>query len=206
MVGYAKLNKKGEGLMDVYETIYERRTVHKFKPEKVPQDKLKKILEAGLQSSSAFNQQPWEFIVVTDQATVKKLAQYKYDHNMQGLLASKVPQEEAEKLAGIQRDGFHNSVPVAVIYNKDKTLPIQSCWNCITTIWLAACAESLGLSAAFFGLHAQGPIRELLGMPEDYEIAAILRIGIPEVIPDAQPKKSLEECLYYDHFSKGQMP
>jgi hypothetical protein len=43
-------------------------------------------------------------------------------------------------------------------------------------------------------------------MPEDYEIAAILRIGIPEVIPDAQPKKSLEECLYYDHFSKGQMP
>ena len=42
------------------------------------------------------NQQPWEFIVVTDQDLIKKLAKYKYDHNMQGFIASKVPRGEAE--------------------------------------------------------------------------------------------------------------
>jgi nitroreductase len=187
-------------LVDIYEAIRARRNVHKFKEEEVSQDKLKKILEAGLQASSAFNQQPWAFIVVTDQELIKKLAQYKYEHNMQGLLASNVPQEEAEQLAGAQRDAFTHSVAVAVICDKEKRLPIESSWNCITTIWLAAGAEGLGMSPAYFGLPAQGPIKEVLGVAENYDIAAILRIGVPEVIPEAKPRKSLEECIHYNRF------
>lgn len=186
--------------MDIYEAIGARRNVHKFKAEEVPQDRLKKILEAGLQASSAFNMQPWEFVVVTDQDLIKKLAQFKYNHNMQGLLASKVPQEEAEQLAGAQRDAFANCVAVTLVCDKEKRLPIESSWNCITTIWLAAAAEGLGMSPAYFGLPAQGPIKEMLGVPEGYDIAAILRIGVPEVIPEAKPRKSLEECIHYNRF------
>jgi nitroreductase len=173
--------------VDIYEAISARRNVHKFKTEEVPQDKLKKILEAGLQASSAFNMQPWEFVVTTDQDLIQKLAQFKYDHNMQGLLASNVPQEEAEQLAGAQRDAFANCVAVTLI-------------NCITTIWLATVAEGLGMSPAYFGLPAQGSIKEMLGVPEGYDIAAVLRIGVPEVIPDAKPRKSLEECLHDNRF------
>jgi nitroreductase len=187
--------------VDIYEAISARRNVHKFKTEEVPQDKLKKILEAGLQASSAFNMQPWEFVVTTDQDLIQKLAQFKYDHNMQGLLASNVPQEEAEQLAGAQRDAFANCVAVTLICDKEKRLPIESSWNCITTIWLATVAEGLGMSPAYFGLPAQGPIKEMLGVPEGYDIAAVLlRIGVPEVIPDAKPRKSLEECLHENRF------
>jgi nitroreductase len=191
--------------MDIYEAIKKRRNIPRFKQEP-PQDKLKKILEAGLQASSAFNQQPWEFIVVTDKGKVKKLAQYKYDHNMKGLLASNVPREEAEKLAGNQRDAFTNCTPVALIYDKKKLLPIESSWSCLTTIWLAASAEGLGLSPAYFAVNAQGPLKETLGIPDGYDIAAILRIGIPEVVPDAKPRKSIKECLYYNRFGGGQTP
>ena len=186
--------------MDIYEAIHARRNVHKFKAEEVPRDKLNKILEAGLQASSAFNMQPWEYVVVTDQDTMNKLAQFKYDHNMQGLLASNVPQEEAEQLAGAQKDAFTNCVAVTLICDKEKRLPVESSWNCITTIWLAAGAEGLGMSPAYFGLPSQGPIKEMLGIPEGYDIAAILRIGVPEVIPDAKPRKSLEECIHYNSF------
>jgi nitroreductase len=186
--------------MDIYEAIRARRNVHNFKEEEVPQDKLKKILEAGLHASSALNTQPWEFVVVSEQDMIKKLAQYKYDHNMQGLLASNVPQEEAEQLAGAQRDAFANSVAVVLICDKEKRLSTESSWNCITTIWLAAGAEGLGMSPAYFGLPSQGPIKEMLGVPEGYDIAAVLRIGVPEVIPDAKPRKSLEECLHHNRF------
>lgn len=186
--------------MDIYEAIRARRNVHKFNAEEVPQDKLNKILEVGLQAPSAFNMQPWEFIVVTDQDLLKKLAQFKYDHNMQGLLASNVPQEEAEQLAGAQRDAFANCLAVALICDKEKRLHIESSWNCIATIWLAAGAEGLGMSPAYFGLPFQGPIKEMLGIPESYDIAAVLRIGVPEVIPDAKPRKSLEECIHYNRF------
>jgi nitroreductase len=186
--------------VDTYEAIHARRNVHKFKKQEVPQGKLKKILEAGLQASSAMNQQPWEFILVTDQDLIKRLAKYKYDHNMQGFLASKVPVGEAEQMAGAQRDAFTNSVAVALIYSKDKRLPIESSWCCITTIWLAACAEGLGMSPAYFALHAQAPLKEMLGIPEGYDIAAILRVGVPEVTPEAKPRKNLDASLHYNRF------
>lgn len=186
--------------MDIYEAIQARRNVHKFKAEEVPLEKLKKIMGAGLQASSAVNEQPWEYILVTDKEKIKKLAQIKYDHNMQGLRASNVPKEEAEKMAGAQRDAFNNSVPVVVIYERKKRLPVESCWNCITTIWLAACAEGLGMSPAYFALPAQPVLKEIFGVPEGYDLAAILRIGIPEIIPDAKPRKSLDECLHYNSF------
>lgn len=189
--------------MELYKAIQNRRNVHHFKDEAVPKDKLKKILEKGLLASSAMNEQPWEFIAVSDQDLVKKIAQFKYDHNMQGLLASNFPMEQAEEMAGLQRDAFTNSLPVVVIYDTEKRIPSESSWNCITTIWLAATAEGLGLSPAFFGLHAQGPLKEILGIPEGYDIAAILRIGIPAEIPDAKPRKSLHESLHKDRFGGG---
>ncbi len=99
--------------MDLYEVIKTRRNVHKYRKEAVPAEKIRKILEAALHSSSAVNEQPWEFIVINDPAQVKKIAQFKYDHNMQGLIASKVPQEEADRMAGTQRDAFTNTVPIA---------------------------------------------------------------------------------------------
>ena len=190
--------------MDIYEAIRTRRNVHRYKKESVPLEKIKKILETGLQASSAHNEQPWEFIVVTDPNQLKKLAQYKYDHNMQGLVASNVPREEAERLASAQRDAFTNTVPVAVIYDRRKRLPLESTWCCVTTVWLAACAEGLAASPAFFALHAQGPLKEILGIPDSHDIAVILRVGIPETIPEAKPRKGLTECLFYNRYgAKG---
>ena len=188
--------------MELYEAINNRRNVHTFKDQGVPKEKLEKILKTGLLASSARNTQPWEFIVVTDKEQIKNLAQYKYDHNMQGLLASNVPQEEAEALAGTQRDAFNNSTLVLVIFDTDHAIASESSWNCITTIWLAATAEGIGLSPAFFGPHAQGPIKDMFSIPDKYGIAAILRMGIPEVIPDAKPRKSLEECCYVNKFGE----
>lgn len=190
--------------MDIYEAIRIRRNVHRYKKEGIPMEKIKKILEAGLQASSAQNEQPWEFITVTEPDQLKKLAQYKYDHNMQGLTASKVPREEADRMASNQRDAFTNTVPVAVIYDRRKRLPVESSWCCIATIWLAACAEGLAASPAFFALHAQGPLKEVLGIPDTHDIAVILRVGIPETIPDAKPRKKLAECLFFNRYgSKG---
>ncbi len=62
------------------------------------------------------------------------------------------------------------------------------------------------MSPAYFAAHAQGPLKEILGVPEGYDVAAILRIGAPEGIPDASPKKTLKESLHYNQFGGGQVP
>jgi len=51
--------------MDVLGTINQRHSVRAFKPDPVPQDILKKIVEGALRAPSASNSQPWEFAVVS---------------------------------------------------------------------------------------------------------------------------------------------
>lgn len=50
---------------EFYELVKSRRSVRKFKPGKVPVDKLDRIVEAGLWAPSALNMQPWFFHVLT---------------------------------------------------------------------------------------------------------------------------------------------
>lgn len=47
--------------------IFERRSIRRYLDKPVEQEKLERILKAGMQAPSAHNNQRWEFIVVTDQ-------------------------------------------------------------------------------------------------------------------------------------------
>jgi nitroreductase len=51
--------------MDVVQAIKERKSIRAFKPDQVPLDLLKKILEQAMRAPSWANTQPWEFAVVT---------------------------------------------------------------------------------------------------------------------------------------------
>ncbi len=56
--------------MDV---INNRRSIRKFIEQKVEEEKIDKIIRAGMQAHSANNQQAWEFVVVTDKALKDEL-------------------------------------------------------------------------------------------------------------------------------------
>lgn len=46
--------------------IFKRKSVRKFKQEKVPDELIENLLKAGMQAPSSCNSQPWEFIVVSE--------------------------------------------------------------------------------------------------------------------------------------------
>ncbi len=56
------------------DAIFTRRSVRRFKSKPVEKGRIEKLLKAAMQAPSAGNQQPWEFIVVTEPETLKKLA------------------------------------------------------------------------------------------------------------------------------------
>ena len=51
--------------MDVVKAIQERRSIRAFKPDPVPEDMIRKIMDQSLWAPSWANTQPWEFAVVT---------------------------------------------------------------------------------------------------------------------------------------------
>ncbi len=54
--------------------IFTRRSVRSFTEQEVEPEKIERILKAAMQAPSAHNQQPWEFIVVRNKETLKKIS------------------------------------------------------------------------------------------------------------------------------------
>jgi nitroreductase len=54
--------------------IFERRSVRRFLPQPVEQEKIERILRAGFEAPSAHNRRPWEFVVVTGKDDLKAVA------------------------------------------------------------------------------------------------------------------------------------
>lgn len=59
--------------MEVFRIISERRSIRKYRRERIPKEVLERILEAGRLAPSARNLQPWYFIVVEDEEIKSKL-------------------------------------------------------------------------------------------------------------------------------------
>ena len=59
---------------NLFEIIKGRRSIRKFKPDPVPEEELREILEAATWAPSAGNTQEWRFIVVRDPGLKRELA------------------------------------------------------------------------------------------------------------------------------------
>jgi nitroreductase len=59
--------------MDVFESIRTMQAVRQFQDRPVPDDVLRRVLEAGRLTASGMNAQPWHFIVVQDPETLRQL-------------------------------------------------------------------------------------------------------------------------------------
>ncbi len=57
--------------MEIIEAVKTRKSVRAYKPDPVPAEVLREILEISVRAPSAMNTQPWEFTVVTGQPLEK---------------------------------------------------------------------------------------------------------------------------------------
>src|ERR1700690_2709654 len=60
--------------MDLFNAIQGRKSIRKFKRTQVPDEDIKKILDAGRLAPSANNTQPWSFVVIKDKVLLAKMA------------------------------------------------------------------------------------------------------------------------------------
>lgn len=55
--------------------VMKRNSVREFKDDAISKEKIESLLKAGMQAPSANNQQPWNYIVVTDRVLLDKLSE-----------------------------------------------------------------------------------------------------------------------------------
>ena len=54
--------------------IFKRKSIRKFLDREIEDEKIERLLRAGMQAPSATNSQPWEFLVVKDKKSIEKIS------------------------------------------------------------------------------------------------------------------------------------
>ena len=59
--------------MDVYEALYTTRAMRRVRPDPIPEEVQRKILDAAIRAPSGGNSQTWRFLLVDDKAVLAQL-------------------------------------------------------------------------------------------------------------------------------------
>jgi len=188
--------------MDIFTAIKERRSCRDFMSDPVSDDVLEKILEAGTWAPSAANNQPWEFIVVTNDEIKKNI--FTESEKCRKILFEK----SGWKWVDRYKIGFIDEAPViiAVIGDPQKTgadmflegggLAYQhGCAAAIQNMLLAA--HAMGLGALWFTLFEKASIREILKIDQVKEPLALICLGKPVNVSSPTPRKGVKDKTAY---------
>lgn len=166
--------------MDTLQTILTRRSIRKYQPQDIPEERLRQILEAGRQAPSAANRQPWHFVVVTDAEQKQRVAEA---CNKQMWLAD----------AGCILVGVGLPAVSQKWYRVDVAIALQ---NMVLAAW------SLGYGTCWIGAFDPAKVREVCQLPADAEVVAITPVGVPAVTPDARERKAWAQVFSANHYGE----
>ena len=166
----------------VTEVMVARRSTRRFLPERaIPRETIAEIIDCARLAPSGNNRQAWIFVVVTDRET-------------------------REKIASLARYGrFIAEAPACVcvfVDEKSATTPVEDASAATENIIIAALSHGIGSCWANSHHIEHAPrVRELLGVPAEYELLTMLALGYPAEPPGPIAKKSLEEVLRWERYS-----
>jgi len=182
-------------MQSISEVITSRRSIRRFAPRPVEEEKLARILELARWTPSWGNTQCWEVIAVTDAAMLGRLAKELSPKNPATLALANGPMTLA--VCGEKRkSGFYKGEQSTVLGDWlmfDLGLLTQ-------TISLAAHAEGLG--SVIVGAFNQQQARELLAVPASHEIVALLPMGYPDHAPSAPRRREAADFTHYGRFGQ----
>jgi nitroreductase len=172
--------------MDVFEAVQRRRSIRAYGSTPVPKDKLMKLLEAARLAPSAGNVQPWHFVVVMDYEKRRRIAE-----------SGRFARFLAESPVVIVGCGDERASPRWHVV--DVAIAMQ---NIVLT------ATSEGLGTCWVGDFDEKLVKELLRVPENYRVIALLAVGYPRGKFDVQGKmlylirrrKKLKDIVSFEEF------
>ncbi len=174
----------------ILETILHRRSYRgKFKPERVPREHLKAIMEAGLAAPSGCNKQTTSLIAVDDPDVLARI---------RAAIDPPVGETAPAVLCVLtQRKNAY----------RDRCFATQDYAAAIENMLLAITA--LGYQSCWYEGHITDTdricdqIAQILNVPEGYELVCILPVGRAESEPTSPKKKAFHERAWFNGFQQG---
>ncbi len=203
---------------DIFHIVHTTRAMRRLKPDPVPDELVRKILEAGTAAANPANTQPWRFLVVKD-AGVKKAVQVYYKRALDEVIGPRYaasappPGSDAARykrqLAAVEylTEHFHEA-PVWIVACIDHGAETpsrssgSSIYPAVQNMLLAARALGLGATLTTRHLFHEKETEAALGLPSGVHSYAILPIGYPMGNFGPVRRGALEDFVYLDRWGE----
>lgn len=168
------------------DNILTRSSVRAYTDQSVSEEQIDTLLRAAMSAPTAVNKQPWQFLVITDRATLDSIAaNFKNIHMAQ-----------------------HAPAAIVVCGNLDKALEgdaqaywIQDCSAATENLLLAA--HGMGLGAVWCGIYPiqerVQQLREMLSIPSHLVPLNVIPVGYPKA-PQKPKDKYDPERIHFNRF------
>lgn len=165
-------------IMDTIKVIKSRTSIRKYKPVPVPREILADLVDCARLAPTGYNQQPWVFVVVTEQAVRSRIAQ--------AARWGKFIQDAGACIAVFCRIGAETMLEDA----------------CAATENMIIAAQAYGLGTCWVNSHQKAhseAIKRILSCPAEFELVTLLAVGYPAEVRQAA-KKPLDEVIRWEGF------
>ena len=203
----------------LYKAIYSRRDVRShFNSKPINDDILSRILHAAHHAPSVGFSQPWNFILIKDTNTKKKIKEsFEKEKNRSSEL---VEEPKRSKYLSFKLEGIlESTVNLCVTYDPSKFGPfvigrssipeagLYSVCCAIQNLWLSARTEGIGLG--WVSILSNDTLKEILDIPEHVVPVAYLCLGYVDDFakkPDLEtagwlPRLELKDVVYFEKWN-----
>jgi nitroreductase len=168
--------------MSEIDLLLSRRSIRRYTQESVDERVMMELVKAGMAAPSAFNQQPWEFVLVKDKEVLEKIAKYHPFASMARYAA-----------------GFIIVCGNADLDKKNLKMWPQDCAAATENILLAA--HALNLGAVWIGVYPNKEhmkvFRKICKIPDDIVPFSGVCFGVPARSKDPT-NRFVESRIHWD--------
>lgn len=174
--------------MELQEVLKSRRSIRRYKDEKVSDEAIRQMIEAASLAPSWKNSQVSRYYVVKSDemlAQVKGALPTFNQNNVQNapvLIVTTI----VHNRSGFERSGE----PSNELGNG------WGCYDCgLQTMNLLLKATELGLGTLIMGLRDATALRGILNIPEEETVISVIAAGYADIAPEMPKRKSVEEIM-----------
>jgi len=204
----------------VYRAIRERRDIRaQFINTPVPDQVLRRLLEAAHHAPSVGFMQPWNFLVVKDPVIKQKVhGAFEQAHARSAAMFSPEKREQYKKfkLEGILEAPVNLLItcdrtrtgPVVIGRTVQPEMDLYSTVCAVQNLWLAARAEGLGVG--WVSIVEEQDLQKIFSLPKQVRVIAYLCVGYVSHFPDRPeleqagwlPRMDLDELIFYEQWGR----
>jgi nitroreductase len=206
------------GNLSIHDAIHTLRAMRRLRPDPVPEQEIRYVIECATQAASATNAQQWAFVVVRDAQQLRKLGEL-YLEIADELVRPAT--EEGSELTEETRKVFLHAlklaermpeVPAMIVACMRERVEGEaasalasyygSIFPAVQNLMLAARSRGLGTTLTTLHLAQEQRFKEILGIPESVQTVALIPIGYPTGQWKTPVRRDLDGVTHWDRWGE----